>query len=115
MKGNTLMRRSTLLHFALLTLPAAAKAAGLANADTAVFSFAWKVVNFLAGLSALVLLGKFYIATQNTEDRGMAWQQTLKNLGLVTLGWAIFSLVLAWASQGGTSLKGIDTAVSMHQ
>ena len=109
------MRRIKLLPIYLLTLPTVAQAAGLANADTAVYSFLWKVINFLAAISALVLLGKFYIATQNTEDRGMAWQATLKNLGLVALGWAIFSLVIAWADQGSTSLRGIDTAVSLHQ
>jgi|GEM_PF-6482587 hypothetical protein len=110
------MRRSLYLRIALLALPAAAQAAGLANADTAIYTFAWYVIDFLAATAALVLLGKFFIATMNTEDRGQAWMQTLKNLGLVALGYAIFSLILYFASKSGTELKGIDTAVqAMHQ
>jgi hypothetical protein len=87
----------------------------LGNADTAIYNLLWKVVNFVAGITGIMLLVRILWALQNTEDRGAQLKTACWNMLVLGCVWALGSWWLGNASSAGTSLTGVDTVMQLHQ
>jgi hypothetical protein len=89
-----------------------AQAVGLSGADTAIYNYLWYIANFAAGVTAVVLLTKMFVALGNTEDKGQIFKQAVINLVILGVVWGIGSAILSYADQSGTSMSGVSQALS---
>jgi hypothetical protein len=89
-----------------------AHAVGLSSADTAIYNYLWYIANFAAGVTAVVLLTKMFMALGNTEDKGQIFKQAVVNLVILGVVWGVGSAILSYADQSGTSMSGVSQALS---
>jgi hypothetical protein len=114
--GEYLMRQKmelpTTIIVAVLAIGRSAYAVGLSGADTAIYNYLWYIANFAAGVTAVVLLAKMFIALGNTEDKGQIFKQAVVNLMILGVVWGLGSAILSYADQSGTSMNGVSQALS---
>lgn len=107
------MKKKLLLLLLLsLVFTGLARAAG-EDAGGAVQGYAWRIVNFVIGVSAIVIAGNLAWCMTDMEMHGKRAKGLL--LGLIGLGciWGLVRFVAGTAEDSGTSVKGLSTAADM--
>lgn len=103
--------RQWLLLGAVL-LPALAMADSTADSQS-IYAYGWRIVNFLCGISAVILIGDIAWHARDMTEHGRRVKTSFMGLGLLAVLYAVAAFVLSSGDAQGTDVSGISAAMQM--
>ncbi len=105
--------RPQALVLALFLLPAAAHALDPTSAGNSIMGYAWRITNFICGISAIFIVADIAWHARDMAEHGKRVKSGFMALVLLGCLFAVASFILGSATQQGTSVSGLDTAMNM--
>lgn len=95
-----------------LTMPALAMA-DANSASSSLYSYAWRIVNFLCGISAICIVGDIAWHARDMMQHGQRVKLGFTSLAILACLYGIMAFILGAGDAQGTTVSGLDTAMSM--
>ena len=99
--------------FAAAYVPSMAYAVDPTGASNSIMGFAWRIVNGICGIVAIILVGDIAWHSRDMTEYGKRVKSGFLSLCLLGTLYAAAAWILGTASAQGTSVSGIDTAINM--
>jgi hypothetical protein len=110
-RKGPLMRESLVL--ALVMVPSLAMAVDPTAAGNSIMGYAWRIANFICGVSAILVIADIAWHARDMTEHGRRVKSGFMALGLLGCLYAVAAFILGSASAQGTSVSGLDTAMNM--
>jgi hypothetical protein len=98
---------------ALVLSPAIARAVDPTSASSSIMGYAWRIANFICGMSAIFVIADIAWHARDMSEHGKRVKTGFMALALLGCLYAVAAFILGSASAQGTSVSGIDTAMNM--
>jgi hypothetical protein len=105
--------KKEILFLALLMLPAAAQAVDPDSAGSSIMGYAWRITNFICGISAIFIVADIAWHARDMTEHGKRVKTGFMALLLLGCLYAVAAFILGSADAQGTSVSGLDTAMNM--
>ncbi|MGH7441954.1 MAG: hypothetical protein ACREKE_04690 [bacterium] len=105
-------KKSCLLTLALL-IPVAAWAVDPTSASSSIMGYAWRITNFICGISAIFIVGDIAWHARDMSEHGKRVKAGFMALVLLGCLYAVAAFILGSADSQGTSVSGLDSAMNM--
>jgi hypothetical protein len=96
-----------------MLLPAMAQAVDPSAASNSIMGYAWRIANFICGISAIFVVADIAWHARDMSEHGRRVKAGFMALGLLGCLYAVAAFILGSASAQGTSVSGLDTAMNM--
>jgi hypothetical protein len=94
-------------------LPAPLLALDPTAAGSSIMGYAWRITNFICGISAIFVVGDIAWHARDMSEHGRRVKSGFMALGLLGCLYAVAVFILGSASAQGTSVSGLDAAMNM--
>lgn len=98
---------------ALMLTPALARATDPSSASSSIMGYAWRIANFICGMSAIFVIADIAWHARDMTEHGKRVKTGFMALALLGCLYAVAAFILGSASAQGTSVSGLDTAMNM--
>lgn len=104
-------KKGLLLMMALF--PAAAWAVDPNAAGDSIMGYAWRIANFICGISAIFVIADIAWHARDMSEHGKRVKAGFMALALLGCLYAVAAFILGSADAQGTSVSGLDSAMNM--
>lgn len=98
---------------ALVLLPSMAHAVDPTSAGSSIMGYAWRITNFICGISAIFIIADVAWHARDMSEHGKRVKTGFMALALLGCLYAVAAFILGSADAQGTSVSGLDTAMNM--
>lgn len=105
--------RNEAVVLALALSPTAVQAADPSSASSSIMAYAWRIANFICGMSAIFVIADIAWHARDMTEHGKRVKTGFMALALLGCLYAVAAFILGSAAAQGTSVSGIDTAMNM--
>lgn len=100
------------LFLAAVLLPALAMA-DVNSAQSSLYAYGWRIANFVVGISAILIIGDIAWSARDMTENGRRVRLGIMSLVLLAGLYGVAAFILGAGDAQGTTVSGIDTAMSM--
>ena len=105
--------KTGLVILSLQAVPELALAADPTAASNSIMGYAWRIANFICGISAIFVVADIAWHARDMTEHGRRVKTGFMALALLGCLYAVAVFILGSASAQGTSVSGIDSAMNM--
>lgn len=83
------------------------------SASASIMGYAWRITNFICGISAIFVVGDIAWHARDMSEHGRRVKASFMALVLLGCLYGVAAFILSSADSQGTSVSGLDSAMNM--